>query len=98
MPRQRPASSFIGTAGGALVTYSFTLGATSAGYWTFARQRVLDAGSSDTWSVGFWITIGLFGLLGGSAGTLANRIGLRRALGFWGSFGPVPSAPSPFRG
>lgn len=66
-----------------LVTFAFVLGMTSAGYWTFSRQRVLESGLSEGGSVGFWVVIGLCGLAGGSAGAMADRIGLSRTLQVW---------------
>ncbi|GGI07972.1 MFS transporter [Egicoccus halophilus] len=71
-----------GAAVGLLVA-SFVLGATSAPYWTFARQRVLEAGLAEAWSVGFWVLLGVSGLLGGSAGVTARRRGLPAAIRWW---------------
>lgn len=87
---------------GSLLAYSVILGATSTAYWTFSRQQVLDTGMSDLWSSGFWVAIGVFGLVGGSAGVIANRLGLSRTLQVWGlvwtlALGTLalPSVPSP---
>lgn len=67
----------------ALLAYAGVLGATSAAYWTFARQQVLENGTSEAWSVAFWVAIGAFGLLGGTAGGTAARRGWRPTSRWW---------------
>lgn len=66
-----------------LLVSSVLLGLTSAGYWTFSRQQVLAEGVGEGWSAGFWVTIGLVGLLGGTAGTIVDRLGLMTSLRLW---------------
>lgn len=72
---------FVGAASGRLFSAAFLFGIVTAVYWAFAvdlvvRYEVLAASQSRF----FWILIGVFGLLGGAAGDLVTRIGLKRTL------------------
>ncbi|WP_150459940.1 MFS transporter [Nesterenkonia ebinurensis] len=62
-----------------LLVNSVLLGLTSAPYWNFSVERVVQAGLSDHFSAWFWLTIGIAGPLGGVAGGLCHRYGLTRA-------------------
>lgn len=62
-----------------LLVNSVLLGLTSAPYWNFSVERVLQTGLSDHFSAWFWLTIGIAGPLGGVAGVLCHRYGLTRA-------------------
>ncbi|MGP4059545.1 MFS transporter [Halobacillus sp. H74] len=56
---------------------SLLLGASTAAFWTFSRSFIEVAGDySDLQLSGFWVTIGLFGVLGGFSGSLIERKGL----------------------
>lgn len=87
-----------------LLVVSALLGLTSAPYWNFSRERVLQLDMSPFVSTVFWFTIGAAGLLGGLAGYLVDRRGLARANGIaWSGWtialgmlglpnvGPVPA-------
>lgn len=85
-----------------LLAHGAVLGATSAAFWTFSAQRVVDAGLAPGWASAFWVTIGLVGLAGGSAGALADRVGLRVALRRWSALWvaaiavlALPTLPAP---
>lgn len=53
------------------------MGFSSAAYWTFSDQAVVVLGglSSDS-TAALWVTIGMFGLIGGTAGDLVQRVGI----------------------
>lgn len=54
-------------------------GIVTAVYWTFAVDLLVrEGGLSPNQSTAFWVLIGAFGLLGGSAGDLVTKFGLRR--------------------
>ena len=56
-------------------------GLTSAVYWTFSRDLVVQAGALEgAGSTVFWMVVGASGLAGGAAGDLVARLGLGRAL------------------
>ncbi|QAS52961.1 MFS transporter [Halobacillus litoralis] len=56
---------------------SLLLGASTAAFWTFSRSFIEVAGDySDLQLSGFWVTIGMFGVLGGFSGSLIERRGL----------------------
>ncbi|WP_147274845.1 MFS transporter [Ferruginivarius sediminum] len=58
---------------------AFLFGIVTAVYWTFAVDLLVDYGTlAHNQSRFFWILIGGFGLLGGAAGDLVTRFGLRR--------------------
>lgn len=60
-----------------LILASLTVGFSSAAYWTFSRTFIEMAGDYSEWQLsGFWIIIGLFGVLGGFAGSLIETKGL----------------------
>lgn len=60
-----------------LIIASTLLGVGMAGYWTFSRDLVSSmAGIPDFIDQGFWIIIGLAGIIGGFAGRISNKIGL----------------------
>lgn len=67
-----------------LVSAAVLLGATSAPYWTFSVQRVVNAGVSESWSVWFWVAIGAAGLAGGTAGATADERGIGWTVRAWG--------------
>ncbi|GAA5153124.1 MFS transporter [Amycolatopsis dongchuanensis] len=60
-----------------LVASSVILGAASAPYWNFSPARLSDAGISTVLASLCWCAIGLAGPIGGMAGRLAERRGLR---------------------
>ncbi|UOQ86852.1 MFS transporter [Gracilibacillus salinarum] len=61
----------------ALIAASVTLGFSTATYWTFSRSYIEVAGDFNEWLLaGFWVMIGLFGILGGFSGSLIEKIGL----------------------
>ncbi|MBR2566499.1 MAG: MFS transporter [Paenibacillus sp.] len=63
--------------GSALLMACLLTGASSAIYWTFARNFLMDdKGASDSEAVLFWIVMGVTGILGGSAGLIIERIKL----------------------
>src|SRR5699024_346945 len=54
-----------------LILASFILGVSTAAFWTFSRSFIEVAGNYSDWQLsGFWIIIGLFGVLGGFSGSL----------------------------
>ena len=60
---------------------SLLFGLSTGVYWTFAVDMLVDQGGlPGNWSRLFWIIIGACGLVGGSAGHLVTRLGLKRAL------------------
>lgn len=60
-----------------LIFASTLLGVAMAGYWTFSRDLVSGmAGVPEFIVQGFWIIIGLAGILGGFAGSISTKIGL----------------------
>ncbi len=60
-----------------LIIASTLLGVAMAGYWTFSRDLVNGmAGVPESIVQGFWIIIGLAGILGGFAGSISTKIGL----------------------
>ena len=60
-----------------LLLASTLLGVAMAGYWTFSRDLVGGmAGVPEVIVQGFWIIIGLAGLVGGFAGSISTKIGL----------------------
>jgi predicted MFS family arabinose efflux permease len=81
LPRAEPAEVATGSARGVapLVVNSVLIGVTSAPYWTFSSSRLTEAGLSPVAATWCWFTIGVAGLLGGLAGRVAERVGLRAA-------------------
>src|SRR5699024_216766 len=60
-----------------LVVASLILGMATSPFWTFSRSFIETAGNYSDWKLsGFWIIIGLFGILGGFSGTLIAKRGL----------------------
>jgi predicted MFS family arabinose efflux permease len=60
-----------------LVIVSTLLGISSAAYWTFSRDFLVQIGTlPDFLTTGFWIVIGLSGIFGGFAGSFIQKIGL----------------------
>ncbi|TFJ91941.1 MFS transporter [Lentibacillus salicampi] len=60
-----------------LVLASLFLGISTAPFWTFSRTFIEVAGDYSGWQLsGFWIIIGLFGVLGGFSGSLIEKGGL----------------------
>ncbi|CDQ41290.1 MFS transporter [Virgibacillus salexigens] len=60
-----------------LILASLTLGFSTAAFWTFSRSFIEVSGNYSDWQLsGFWIVIGLFGVLGGFSGSLVERKGL----------------------
>ncbi|WP_164669434.1 MFS transporter [Virgibacillus doumboii] len=56
---------------------SLTLGISTAAFWTFSRSFIEVAGNYSDWQLsGFWVIIGLFGVLGGFSGSQIERKGL----------------------
>ncbi|GEL07781.1 MFS transporter [Salisediminibacterium halotolerans] len=65
---------------GPLVVSSFVMGISSAAFWTFSRSFIEAAGTyTNVQSSGFWIMIGLFGMVGGISGGFIEKAGLQRA-------------------
>ncbi|WP_245544959.1 MFS transporter [Lentibacillus jeotgali] len=59
---------------------SVILGISTAAFWTFSRSFIGVAGDYSDWQLsGFWIMIGLFGVLGGFSGSLIEKGGLSYA-------------------
>lgn len=81
LPRTAPAPVAAGSARGLapLVANSALIGVTSAPYWTFSSSRLAEAGLSPVAATWCWCVIGVAGLLGGLAGRIAERVGLRNA-------------------
>ncbi|MFT0823456.1 hypothetical protein VSK92_02970 [Bacillus swezeyi] len=68
-----------------LVLASLILGISTAAFWTFSRSNMEAAGEYSDWQLsGFWVVIGLVGVLGGFSGSLVERWGLSVAYK-WGS-------------
>lgn len=64
-----------------LFAASAGIGLSSAAYWTFSRELVVQAGGlTQTGSTVFWVVIGVSGIAGGVAGDLVGRFGLAVAL------------------
>src|SRR5699024_10662710 len=60
-----------------LILASLILGISTAPFWTFSRSFIEIAGDYNEWQLsGFWIVIGLFGVLGGFSGSLIEKEGL----------------------
>ncbi|QQK75290.1 MFS transporter [Salicibibacter cibarius] len=60
-----------------LIISSLLLGISSAAYWTFSRDLVFQMENiPEVLTQGFWIIIGLAGVLGGFAGYFSSHIGL----------------------
>ncbi|MFC3040749.1 MFS transporter [Virgibacillus xinjiangensis] len=60
-----------------LIIASLFLGISTAAYWAFSRSFIDVAGNYSDWQLsGFWVTIGLFGVLGGFSGFLIEKRGL----------------------
>ncbi|QKS70309.1 MFS transporter [Paenalkalicoccus suaedae] len=60
-----------------LIIASMLLGISSAAYWTFSRDYIVNLEEAPAFlGQGFWIIIGLAGLLGGTVGAVINRFGL----------------------
>ncbi|GAA0613532.1 hypothetical protein GCM10009001_33470 [Virgibacillus siamensis] len=70
--------SFRGVSGAIpLIIASLLLGISTAAFWTFSRSFIEVAGDYSDWQLsGFWIIIGLFGVLGGFSGSLVEKGGL----------------------
>ncbi|SFW85597.1 MFS transporter [Amycolatopsis australiensis] len=81
LPRTPPAGVVTGASRGVapLVLNSVLIGLTSAPYWTFSSSRLTGAGLSPVAATWCWAMIGVAGLLGGLAGRVAERAGLRAA-------------------
>ncbi|MGP4039637.1 MFS transporter [Gracilibacillus sp. D59] len=60
-----------------LIFASLILGISTAAFWTFSRSFIEEAGDYSDWQLsGFWVIIGIFGVLGGFSGSLVERWGL----------------------
>ncbi len=60
-----------------LILASLTLGISTATFWTFSRTFIEVAGDYSDWQLsGFWVIIGLFGVLGGFSGSIVEKGGL----------------------
>src|SRR5699024_6412233 len=60
-----------------LILSSLILGISTAPFWRFSRSFIEVAGDYSEWQLsGFWIVIGLFGVLGGLSGSLIEKRGL----------------------
>ncbi|WP_040977755.1 MFS transporter [Oceanobacillus jeddahense] len=60
-----------------LMIASLVLGFSTAAFWTFSRTFIGTAGDYNEWQLsGFWVIIGLFGVLGGFSGSLIEKSGL----------------------
>ncbi|ASN04950.1 MFS transporter [Virgibacillus necropolis] len=60
-----------------LILASLILGISTAPFWTFSRSFIEVAGDYSDWQLsGFWVIIGIFGVLGGFSGSLIERRGL----------------------
>ncbi len=63
-----------------LTLASLTLGFSTAAFWTFSRSFIEVAGDYSEWQLsGFWVIIGLFGVLGGFSGSQVEKWGLSLA-------------------
>lgn len=64
-----------------LFAAAFGLGFSSAIYWTFSRELVVQTGElGQIGSTFFWMVIGISGLVGGATGDLVRRFGLTGVL------------------
>ncbi|WP_431803655.1 MFS transporter [Halobacillus andaensis] len=70
--------SILGVEGSiALIIASLTLGVSTAAFWTFSRSFIEVTGDYSDWQLsGFWVIIGLCGVLGGFSGSLVESRGL----------------------
>ncbi|WP_188208105.1 MFS transporter [Alkalibacillus aidingensis] len=60
-----------------LILASLILGISTAAFWTFSRSFIEVSGNYSDWQLsGFWVAIGLFGILGGFSGSLIEKAGL----------------------
>jgi len=60
-----------------LILASLIMGISTAHFWTFSKTFIETAGNYNSWQLsGFWITIGIFGVLGGFSGSLIEKGGL----------------------
>lgn len=65
---------------GRLIAAAVLTGVASSAVWTFGRDILVDVGGlSETSSTLAWIFLGVFGVLGATAGDLVRRLGLRAA-------------------
>lgn len=63
-----------------LILASLLLGISSAAYWTFSRDFIVNLDSVPAYLGDWlWVIIGLAGLLGGTAGIVINRFGIMNA-------------------
>ena len=63
-----------------LILASLLLGISSAAYWTFSRDFIVNLNGVPAYLGDWlWVIIGLAGLLGGTAGIVINRFGIRNA-------------------
>ncbi|MFD1360919.1 MFS transporter [Lentibacillus salinarum] len=63
-----------------LILASLILGISTAAFWTFSRSFIEVASHYSDWQLsGFWVIIGLFGVLGGFSGSLIEKGGLSLA-------------------
>ncbi|MBY7141891.1 MFS transporter [Virgibacillus sp. NKC19-3] len=63
-----------------LIVASLLIGISCSAYWTFSKDFMLNLDSVPTYlGEGFWVIIGVSGLLGGTAGVFINKFGLKRA-------------------
>ncbi|WP_082232797.1 MFS transporter [Halobacillus massiliensis] len=63
-----------------LILASLLLGVSSSAYWTFSRDFIIQVESAPEYlGEWFWVIIGTAGLLGGTAGTVINKAGIKRA-------------------
>lgn len=57
-----------------LILASLFLGISTAAFWTFSRSFIELSGNYNDWQLsGFWVIIGLFGVLGGFSGSLIEK-------------------------
>nr|WP_239534025.1 MFS transporter [Thalassobacillus pellis] len=60
-----------------LILASLTLGISTSAFWTFSRSFIEVTGDYSEWQLsGFWVILGLCGVLGGFSGSLVERKGL----------------------
>ncbi len=63
-----------------MIWASLILGISTAAFWTFSRSFIEVAAEYSDWQLsGFWVIIGLFGVLGGFSGSLVEKWGLSLA-------------------
>jgi predicted MFS family arabinose efflux permease len=67
------------TRGVPLFLSSLIFGVCSSAYWAFAIDLLYIANGSDTTRTVFWSILGISGAIGLVAGTLVNKVGLRKA-------------------